>query len=71
MFLFNTVFEVILAILIVIFLLVKNRPKPNIILGIYRRNDSLYWPKYFIMFGLIKLQMVSDYITYTCYLSDC
>lgn len=51
--------------LLVIFLLVKNRPKPNIILGIYATSSGyFYWPKYLLMFALIKLQKVSHLVHY-------
>lgn len=63
MFIFSTVVEVILATLLVIFLLIKNRPKPNIILGIYATSSGFfYWPKFLLMFALIKLQKVSNLI---------
>lgn len=61
MFIFNTLFEIFIAHLIVVFLWVKNRPKPNVILGIYKKNVYFYWPKYFLMLCLIKLQNVSNH----------
>lgn len=60
MFIFSTVVEIIIGLLIVFFLVIKNRPKPNIILGIYPKNVYLYWPKFFLMLGLIRLQNVSE-----------
>lgn len=59
MVIFNTLLEIFIAYLIVVFLWVKNRPKPNVILGIYKKNVYFYWPKYFLMLCLIKLQNVS------------
>ena len=62
MLIFNTFVEVLLGLLIVAFLLVKNRPKANIILGIYRKDVYLFWPKYLFILAAIKLQNVSGLI---------